>query len=149
MTYARIENGNVTEYPVYEGDIRLRYPNTSFPPNFEPPEEYVRVEDVVPPAITPLENLIELLPLQTETGWKRNWVVENASDEEIQQRTESQWTNIRNQRNSLLQRSDWICARSVDTGEPVPEEWKVYRQTLRDITDQEDPFNIVWPTPPE
>lgn len=149
MTYARILNNQVVEYPVYEGDIRLRYPNTSFPPNFEPPEEYVRVEDIPPPSISHFKNLIEGAPLQTETGWMRNWIVEDASYDEIQQRTESQWTNIRNQRNSLLQRSDWISARSVDTGEPVPEEWKIYRQALRDITNQEDPFNIVWPTPPE
>jgi len=28
-------------------------------------------------------------------------------------------------------------------------EWETYRQELRDITDQPDPFNINWPTPPE
>lgn len=62
---------------------------------------------------------------------------------------EAQWNGIRQNRNRLLAESDWISARSVDTGEPAPEEWKIYRQALRDITNQEDPFNIVWPTPPE
>lgn len=149
MTYARILDNQIVEYPVYEGDIRLRYPNTSFPSNFVPPEEYVRVEDVVPPSITPLQNIVELSPLKTETGWIRNWIIKGANAEEAQHRTENQWANIRNQRNGLLQRSDWICARSVDIGEAVPEEWKVYRQALRDITNQEDAFNILWPTPPE
>ena len=27
-------------------------------------------------------------------------------------------------------------------------EWETYRQDLRDVTDQSDPLNIVWPTPP-
>jgi hypothetical protein len=28
-------------------------------------------------------------------------------------------------------------------------EWIAYRQALRDITDQQDPFNIIWPIKPE
>lgn len=148
MTYARILDNEIAEYPVYEGDIRLRYPNTSFPPNFVPPEEYVRVEDVIPPSIGHFQNLTEGALLQTETGWIRNWIIEDISSAEIQQRTENQWANIRNQRNNLLQQSDWICAKAVDTGESVSDEWKTYRQTLRDVTLQDDPFAIVWPVKP-
>ena len=36
-------------------------------------------------------------------------------------------------------------------GPMTPEEvqaWRTYRQQLRDVTSQPDPFNIVWPTPP-
>jgi hypothetical protein len=31
---------------------------------------------------------------------------------------------------------------------PTKEVWAAYRQALRDVTLQPDPFNIVWPTPP-
>jgi len=27
--------------------------------------------------------------------------------------------------------------------------WATYRQELRDITTQSDPFNIIWPSKPE
>jgi hypothetical protein len=71
--------------------------------------------------------------------------VEEQQAEYKNKKDEAQWTIIRIQRNALLQQTDWICARSVDTGESVSDEWKTYRQALRDITNQTDPFNIVWP----
>ena len=149
MTYAKIQNNVIVEYPVYEGDIRLRYPNVSFTTNnFEPPEEYIKIEDVIPPSVNHMENLAEGTPIQTDTGWIRNWIVEGATTEEIQQRIDNQWANIRNQRNALLQRTDWVCAKAVDTDEPVSIEWKEYRQALRDVTLQDDPFNIIWPDKP-
>jgi hypothetical protein len=31
----------------------------------------------------------------------------------------------------------------------LDESWLIYRQALRDITEQTDPFNIVWAIKPE
>ena len=59
-----------------------------------------------------------------------------------------QWQEIRDKRDRLLADSDWVTVRSVDQGEPVPEAWLHYRQALRDITNQSDPFNINWPDSP-
>ena len=59
---------------------------------------------------------------------------------------ESQWVVIRNQRATLLQESDWTQLPDVHTG--VKEAWATYRQALRDVTLQTDPFNVVWPSPP-
>lgn len=55
----------------------------------------------------------------------------------------------RTKRNRLLAESDWVVIRATDLGEPIPPEWHAYRQALRDITDQPDLFNIVWPTKPK
>ena len=55
---------------------------------------------------------------------------------------------LRFQRNRRLADSDWVVLRAADRGEPVPPEWLAYRQALRDVTDQSDPLNIIWPTPP-
>lgn len=55
---------------------------------------------------------------------------------------------VRCERNRLLAAADWIVLRSYDQGVPVPDEWQKYRQDLRDITNQSDPFNIEWPTAP-
>jgi hypothetical protein len=36
-----------------------------------------------------------------------------------------------------------------DVNISTKESWAIYRQALRDITNQADPFNITWPTPPQ
>jgi hypothetical protein len=59
------------------------------------------------------------------------------------------WAVIRQQRDALLAESDWRVTRAMERGLSLASDWLVYRQALRDITDQEDPFNVVWPTRPE
>ena len=56
--------------------------------------------------------------------------------------------STRARRDSLLAASDWMILRAQERGEPVPPEWLAYRQALRDITAQPDPFNIQWPVQP-
>jgi hypothetical protein len=65
-----------------------------------------------------------------------------------QQKLDQQWINIKIQRDQLLQQSDWRVVKAADTGVPLSQEWKDYRQALRDITLQSDPFNITWPIAP-
>ena len=49
-------------------------------------------------------------------------------------KTETELLMLRNVRNQLLQESDWIVTKSLEAGVAVPDEWKTYRQELRDIT---------------
>lgn len=56
------------------------------------------------------------------------------------------WDQVRTQRNQLLSLSDWTQLPDVPLA--TKEAWAIYRQALRDITLQQDPFNIVWPVPP-
>lgn len=58
----------------------------------------------------------------------------------------TEWPIVRDKRNQLLQASDWTQLPDVPLA--TKEAWAAYRQALRDVTDQPDPFNIVWPTPP-
>ncbi len=60
--------------------------------------------------------------------------------------SETEWPLVRAKRNQLLQASDWTQLPDVPIA--TKETWATYRQQLRDITDQPDPFNITWPTPP-
>lgn len=60
--------------------------------------------------------------------------------------TETEWPLVRYNRDKLLQASDWTQLPDVPLA--TKEAWAAYRQALRDLTDQPDPFNIVWPTPP-
>ena len=59
-----------------------------------------------------------------------------------------QWGVVRGQILLKLRASDWSVLPDVPLTAEKKEEWETYRQELRDITDQPDPFNITWPTPP-
>lgn len=58
--------------------------------------------------------------------------------------TEKQWSKVRVDRDRRLLASDWTQLPDV----PIPTKvaWADYRQALRDVTQQPDPFNIVWPS---
>jgi hypothetical protein len=63
---------------------------------------------------------------------------------------EQQKITVDKQRNYLLANTDWIVIRATDQGVPIPEDWRTYRQALRDIDKQPGyPWNVVWPTPPQ
>ncbi|WP_159913011.1 tail fiber assembly protein [Pantoea sp. 18069] len=61
---------------------------------------------------------------------------------------ESAWAAIRLRRDQLMSASDWRVARATERSELLDQQWKSYRQALRDITEQPDPSNIQWPVEP-
>tara|TARA_Y100001951_G_C11184735_1_gene207991 strand:- start:209 stop:559 length:351 start_codon:yes stop_codon:yes gene_type:complete len=62
---------------------------------------------------------------------------------------DEQWGVVRVERYIKLLASDWTQIDDVPITPEWKAEWQTYRQALRDITNQSDPFNITWPTPPE
>jgi hypothetical protein len=66
--------------------------------------------------------------------------VDRRSETEISYRATSQ-------RNALLAGSDWTQLPDVPLATKAI--WAIYRQALRDITDQPGyPYGVIWPTPP-
>ena len=64
---------------------------------------------------------------------------------------EIQFTILRQERDRLLQASDWTDTVSARKrlSQDVQDAWDAYRMALRDLPDStEDPTNVVWPTPP-
>lgn len=59
---------------------------------------------------------------------------------------ETQWQLVRRQRDALLAQSDWT--QLPDVPPATKETWAIYRQALRDVTLQPDPFNVAWPVTP-
>lgn len=59
---------------------------------------------------------------------------------------ETQWPVVRRQRDALLAQSDWTQLPDVPLA--TKERWAIYRQALRDVTLQPDPFSVVWPVAP-
>jgi hypothetical protein len=74
-----------------------------------------------------------------------NWMVRDATDNEIT----VQWNLVRNARDAMLLGSDVLVVREYENGNPISDAMKIYRQALRDITLQINPFSIEWPIAPE
>jgi hypothetical protein len=52
---------------------------------------------------------------------------------------------VRQERNQLLQQTDWMAGSDVT----MSDNWRTYRQALRDITAQVGfPNDVIWPTEP-
>ena len=66
----------------------------------------------------------------------------------VQAKLDAQWTQVRAQQRQKLYESDWTCS-VTDYEVPNKDDWVAYRQALRDVTTQSDPFAIVWPVAPE
>lgn len=85
-----------------------------------------------------------------------SYVVVDKTQEEIDSitatRISDQWNKIRADRNRLLTEVDWRINRlqsQIRLGIAPVDDITVldqYAQSLRDVTLQEDPFNIVWPS---
>jgi len=76
------------------------------------------------------------------------WTLERKTGPELQRAMRDKWAQVRAERNQLLSGCDFT---RLDDAPVTPEkraEWATYRQALRDITLQPDPFAIVWPTDP-
>ena len=88
---------------------------------------------------------------EVEPGWSF-YADTNAFSKPVPQSAPMQI--MRNQRNSKLSRSDWRM--QSDYPYDDQEEWKTYRQALRDMTSQTPRWNddgilvgIEWPTDPD
>lgn len=82
-------------------------------------------------------------------GGAVTWVDERADHEQMARA----WAAVREKRDNLLRASDWRPVLAADRGGQAmaawnSSPWRSYRQALRDVTDQADPFNITWPAPP-
>ena len=66
---------------------------------------------------------------------------------------------LRVQRDKLLAETDWISSKYYDLEQSVPNEWKFYRQALRDLPETATPVldptsrlgisGVDWPVKPE
>lgn len=146
--YLRIID-DIINYPYDTITLRKSHPNVSFPVNLTNEVLAEWGMYVVTPTAMPndyTKNISEGTPVLTDGVYYQNWVVVDATQEEIDYRIENQWFIVRTQRNELLTECDWT--QLVDIPTETKELWQSYRQTLRDITSQSNPFSINWPVKP-
>jgi hypothetical protein len=146
--YLRIIDETIN-YPYTIKELREAYPNVSLPAELS--EEALSDWGVYFVTSTPMpndytKNIIEGTPVLTDGVYYQNWVSTNATESEINYRLENQWEEIRFIRNQLLTECDWT--QLSDVSQTIKDLWTAYRQQLRDITNQQNPFNIQWPVKP-
>lgn len=144
--YIRLTNGTPEVYTIRQ--LRRANPDVSFPNAIS--DATLAKYDVYPytrpeqPIYDNLTHIVvdDTLRQDVEGNWFMPWVVLQLPEDQAA-------SNVRSQRDSLLADTDWIVIKASETGAPIPEEWVVYRQALRDITSQEGfPFAVTWPTKP-
>ena len=151
--FAKIENNQVSEYPLTEGAIKLRFSNTSFPTNFVAalPDGYMRVQPSSRPSVDEMKVVAEGTPALIDGVWTQTWVQSDKytaeelaaynAKKDVDKRQEE-----RNVRTSLLAKSDWTQLADSPADKAA---WATYRQALRDVTAQAGfPWTITWPDAP-
>ena len=134
---------------VKTGSVRSLFPNTSFTetgPSDAWKTENSVIDIVNTRSFDEATQHLETVDAYLEGGVAYTVRVVTNSDEYNAERISHQWEKNRMKRNVLLSYSDWTQLSDVSGVDKTA--WATYRQQLRDITTQTDPFNITWPTKP-
>ena len=154
MLLVKTSNGQVEQFPYTLGDLRRDNPQTGFPKKIgdailasygifhvmpsQQPEHDPLVQTVVRDA-EPHNNETAVDEETGETYETGRWVIGYTVVNKPQDKAEDA---VRNQRNRLLQATDWQALSDNAMGEAMT----AYRQALRDVPDQDGfPFTVVWP----
>lgn len=148
--YIKIKDG-ITTYPYTIGQLKLENPNVSFPQTIT--NEVLENFGVYPVQSVEIaddytKNIVEGTPTLSGSVYIQNWNVTDATEEEINIKIAEKWLEVRDMRDSLLSQSDWTQFQDSPISGSTLTEWQTYRQSLRDITSQSNPFDLVWPSKP-
>jgi hypothetical protein len=149
MKLIKVNNDTSIIYPYSIKQLKDDNKNTSFSVNIpiNVLNEYGVFEVIeVPHSSNPYNNYTETTPIFDNGVWYECWVETPMSENQIEEVKSTMWEYVRNQRNQRLSESDWTQLADAPLTSEKKKEWAVYRQSLRDIVNQKDPFNIVWPT---
>jgi hypothetical protein len=101
---------------------------------------------VTPPYHDPATQRLEEGPAVLVDGvWTQNYIVSELDADTSEVKVYIQWVIIRAERDKRLADCDWTQLPDASADAAA---WALHRQALRDITDQANPFNIVWPVEP-
>jgi hypothetical protein len=144
--FVKITNGNVAKFPYSLGELRRDNPQISFPRKIPDAilAEYgvYRVAEAEAPKVDNKAQRVVQEVKNVDGVWTQQWRIQNLPDEQASE-------NVRAHRDRLLAETDWVVVMHTEKGTNIPLEWEVYRQSLRDITNQTGfPHAVDWPTKP-
>ena len=151
MIYVKLNSdGDIEKYPYNLYDLNIDFPHTSFTIPVEESSlnnrNIYKVTQSVKPEADHTKNVVEGTPILQNNEWVQVWVIENATQEQIQQKFDVAAYDIRKQRSDLLSSCDWT---QVADSPADKQAWATYRQALRDISVQPNfPWSVEWPVAP-
>lgn len=128
--------------PVYRGDLE------------NVPKEQYNAEGIFdlepnPGPESDLDMIItHKLYLDDQNIARYEWTKTRKTGAALEDAIREKWIYIRIIRTDLLTKSDYTQLPDSPFNAEEKLAWAAYRQQLRDLTKQQDPFNIVWPTNP-
>ena len=134
-------------YEIASGNVLARYPDApldaqlaalTFSEPAEPAADSGLALIVVPDSVAIPQVIIRVV--LSLNGDQPQFIID-------QEAIHQQWRNVKEGRNQQLAASDWICSVS-DFVHSKKDAYVSYRQALRDITAQPNPFALVWPQVP-
>jgi len=140
--HIKLTNGQPEIYSTDQ--LRRDNPQVSFP---KVPTDAVLADYGVYPYTRPAQPVVDWLTSKVVDGsfeqdingnWVQPYIVEQLPVADAQM-------NVRNQRDNLLQQTDWMALSDFAMSPAMAS----YRKALRDVTLQSGfPYNVVWPTKP-
>ena len=129
---------------------QVLFPNTSFS-RLGPTDSFLtenNAKKVITPTYAQATQKLNSVSAFIDGDYVKEYEVVNLTTDEKTAVDNIQWAKIREERTEKLKDSDWtqVSDSPLDTSKKT--EWQTYRQSLRDITKQSDPFNITFPTQP-
>ena len=139
-------------------DIQQKFSNVSFPNQWTSDTyDFANVDSVVsvPAPVVDTRNRPEYVGVQFVGGvWQDVWAEVPKYDDPFEQEMwvecclAEKWGEIKAERNNLLSASDYTQLPDSPISPTSKAAFITYRQQLRDITNQPDPYNIIWPELP-
>lgn len=146
-------SGSIITYPYSVQNLKNENPNTSFPTiisdsllesfNIYKVETKNSGHDS-----DDSKDVTEVTPTLSGSIYIQTYTISDADTETINKRREIKWSEVRSGRDSLLSESDWTQFNDSPISGSTLTDWQTYRQSLRDITNQSDPYDITWPNIP-
>lgn len=151
--YVLANDQEIIEYPYSLRKLKQDNPNVSFPKQFS--EEllnsygvyFVNSESVPEFNGFTHDCVADSAPTYRNGLWVLGCSVVEKSQEEKDEIINQYANIVREQRNKLLYESDWTQIADANLTDSQKQSFAVYRQALRDITDQDGfPMSVEWPS---
>ena len=141
-------SGSSLEWPIHEKEIekRIETGSTEFTPELLESYGYYELNKLMPTSHSEEETYdMDITPYESGSCYYLGYTIRKKTEEELDIHYKHQWITIRTHRLKLLQETNYMG----NSDYPITNEWREYRQALRDITEQGNPFDILWPNKPE
>ena len=150
--YLKVSGSTIT-YPYSIQNLKNENPNTSFPTIIA--DSLLESFNIYQVEIKSSgydsddsKDVTEVTPTLSGSVYVQTYEITDADTETINKRREIKWSEVRSNRDSLLSECDWTQFNDSPISGSTLTDWQTYRQSLRDITNQSDPYDITWPNIP-